>query len=240
MAEVVLAQNGRTLYGSPPEVVGAYLAGFPLTAAGVNCGLTPAALAPYLPELRSAWTGPTIAQPNAGQPGDYLGPEEFASAAAALAESGATLLGGCCGTTPEHIARLRRELAAREMAPVPAGPISVKMVASRTQARVLESLSSAPVVAVTGEDQDLFQAAQPHGQAAAIVFDLTRVAMSPSLLGRLLAALWPALGAPVVFLADRDEILAAAITSYPGRPGASGPQALSGTARRLGALWLGD
>lgn len=237
MAEFVFERNGRTLFGSPPEVIGAFLAGFPVLAAGTNCGLTPELLPPILEGLRKTWRGPLVAQPNAGQAGDYLGAEEFAAAAASLVERGATIVGGCCGTTPAHIARLRAELAPHRAALPPTGE-AAPFLASRTEVRSLSALPAGATVFVRDEGQDLFAEALPYQDAEAIVFDLTAVEMPPRRLGQVLAGLWPALRPPAIFCASEPETLAAAILSYPGRPGAAGDPSLAEKARELGALWL--
>lgn len=240
LAEVALAPNGRTLYGSPPEAVGAFFAGFPLVAAGANCGLAPDVLAPLLPGFRRAWRGALIAQPNAGQPGNYLDPEAFAVTVAGLADLGATLLGGCCGTTPAHLAALRQELGRRPSVAPAIQPVPQPFISSRHTIRPLSALPTGPTVPVRDEEQDLQAEIEACGEAEAIILDLDPAGMSPAVLGSWLAGCWPALNVPIVFRADREEILTAAIASYPGRPGACGPNGLAAAAGRLGALWLGD
>ncbi|MGQ9780339.1 MAG: homocysteine S-methyltransferase family protein [Bacillota bacterium] len=237
MAEFTFEPNGRTLFGSPPEAVGAFLAGFPLLAAGINCGLTPDLVPPVLEGIGATWPGPLIVQPNAGRPGSYLGPEEFAAATASLQEKGASVLGGCCGTGPAHIAHLRRALSSypslrpRQKEPLP-------FLASRTAARKVAFLPPGPVIAVKDEDQDLLTEALACQEAEVVVFDLTSARMAPRLLRETLAGLWPVLRPPVIFYASNPEVLAAAILSYPGRPGATGDPSLAGKARELGALWF--
>lgn len=236
MAEAVFAENGRTMFGAPPEVVGVFFSGFPLLAAGTNCGLTPEELAPLLPRLRSGWTGPLLVQANAGRPGSYLGAEEFAAATVRLAEMGAAIIGGCCGTGPEHIASLRDKLRHKKAAQRPGAKPG--MIASRDRVAVAPELSACPRVAVRDGEEDLFTAAQDLGEVEVIAFDLTGYAGDPGEIGRSLALFWPTVSQPAILIADHREVLAAAIGSYPGRPGASGPSALAGTAQELGALWI--
>ena len=87
-------------------------------AVGFNCGLGPEQMLALLPELRAAAGVPLAFNPNAGLPVVVDGqtqfrvpPEDFAAAARKLAEGGAALLGGCCGTTPAHIAALKEAVA---------------------------------------------------------------------------------------------------------------------------------
>ncbi len=86
-------------------------------AVGVNCSCGPDQLVSVVRNLRDAVSLPIIAKPNAGMPvidektgqAVYpMGPEAFARSMRALMEAGATVVGGCCGTTPEHIAALRQ------------------------------------------------------------------------------------------------------------------------------------
>ena len=82
---------------------------------GANCGTGPDAMVTVIRRLRAAAQVPLIAMPNAGMPtlvdGETVfreSPEEMASRVGALVEAGATLIGGCCGTTPAHIAAIAR------------------------------------------------------------------------------------------------------------------------------------
>ncbi len=77
---------------------------------GINCSMGPAEILPIAKKLVK-WTDlPVLVQPNAGLPEVVegqtvygVGPEEFAAYAKKLIEAGVSILGGCCGTTPEHI-----------------------------------------------------------------------------------------------------------------------------------------
>lgn len=88
------------------------------SAVGVNCSQGPDQLVSLVANMHRIASVPIIAKPNAGLP--YIddagqavytmGPDAFASHMQALVDAGATLVGGCCGTTPEHIAAMRRTL----------------------------------------------------------------------------------------------------------------------------------
>ncbi len=107
--------TGRTFVGVTVPAMALTLSGLGVDALGFNCSLGPRELLPLVEELRR-WTDlPMILKPNAGLPdpatGTYtLKPEEFARELARAAELGVTMFGGCCGTTPEFIAALRKEL----------------------------------------------------------------------------------------------------------------------------------
>ena len=108
-----LEENGRMLTGAAPGPVAVMLEGLGVAAVGINCGSGPARIKAALPELLAATALPIIAMPNAGLPrvtGGVthfdLSPADFAAQMAELYAMGAAILGGCCGTTPEHIAAL--------------------------------------------------------------------------------------------------------------------------------------
>lgn len=105
--------NGRIMTGEPLETVVPALEGAGVDALGCNCGVGPEQFVSLLPRLLATAKKPLVMQPNAGLPvyqdGEtrYLvGPEEFAGQMRILAEHGVWGLGGCCGSTPEHIALL--------------------------------------------------------------------------------------------------------------------------------------
>lgn len=129
-ATMTFEENGRTFTGCSPSAMALTLEGLGADAIGVNCSLGPRQLVPIVQEM-ARWTRlPLIVKANAGLPdprtGVYsIGPEQFASEEALLADAGASILGGCCGTTPAYIAALRRTLTGRtpsrrRYVPVPA------------------------------------------------------------------------------------------------------------------------
>ncbi len=114
LASVAFDGNGRLLTGGDPAALVSLLEGLGVTALGVNCGVGPIQLAPTARRLLELASVPVLLKPNAGLPcteGGHvhydIDAEQFAAAMAPLAAAGARLLGGCCGTGPEHIVRLR-------------------------------------------------------------------------------------------------------------------------------------
>lgn len=105
--------RGRTFTGCTVESYGVTAAGLGADAIGINCSLGPAEILPFAQRLcRAVPAGtPVFVKPNAGLPnpdGSYnLDAEEFAREMEAYAAIGVSMVGGCCGTTPEYIARLR-------------------------------------------------------------------------------------------------------------------------------------
>lgn len=120
VASVSVAEDGATLTGARPEQVVGALADLRIDVLGVNCGVGPQAALDALTRFRSLTTRPLSAMPNAGNPGWYGGrrmyvssPGYFADYARRFAEAGISVVGGCCGTTPEHVSAMREALRGR-------------------------------------------------------------------------------------------------------------------------------
>lgn len=110
-------EDGRTLYGTSPETAMVVLQEMGVDAVGINCSTGPDKMVDAVKSMKRYAKVPVIVKPNAGLPalvdGETvydMGPDEFARAMKKLAEAGATVLGGCCGTTPEHICCLKEAL----------------------------------------------------------------------------------------------------------------------------------
>ena len=117
LATVALGENGKLLTGGDVEAVAALLDGLRVDAFGLNCGLGPDLMRPYVERLARATSRPIIVKPNAGLPKVVdgqtvftVGPEEFARDVVSLVEAGASIVGGCCGTTPAHIAAVHERI----------------------------------------------------------------------------------------------------------------------------------
>ncbi|MGB9333729.1 MAG: bifunctional homocysteine S-methyltransferase/methylenetetrahydrofolate reductase [Candidatus Acidiferrales bacterium] len=111
VAQLTYSEEGTTFGGTRPAEAWEKLKALDVQAVGANCTIGPQLLLPVLRELAAAASIPLSAMPNAGFPhrmGDRIvypksSPEYFALFAREAAEIGVRLLGGCCGTTPEHI-----------------------------------------------------------------------------------------------------------------------------------------
>ncbi|MBO5502119.1 MAG: homocysteine S-methyltransferase family protein, partial [Clostridia bacterium] len=113
--------TGRTFTGCTLAAMAHTLEGLGADAIGINCSLGPVQAAPFIRELAKHTSLPIIAKPNAGLPnpvdGSYdLTPAQYAQAMLDCVDAGATLLGGCCGTSPEYLRALRDALAGRQPA----------------------------------------------------------------------------------------------------------------------------
>ena len=110
MATMTFDENGKALTGADPECMAAIFEGLGVDALGINCGLGPKQILPLAQRLAKAASVPLLIQANAGLPQVVNGEtvydvtaEEFGEYAAKLAKLGVQFIGGCCGTTPEHI-----------------------------------------------------------------------------------------------------------------------------------------
>lgn len=118
IAQMTIGTDGLTQYGTAPETFAPLLAEWGAAVVGVNCSVGPVGVLDAVERMAHVTHTPLSAQPNAGLPKDvgdrkiYLAsPEYMASYARRMIEAGARFVGGCCGTTPEHIRRMRDYVA---------------------------------------------------------------------------------------------------------------------------------
>jgi homocysteine S-methyltransferase len=121
IAMVTVDEESRCLDGTAPEVAAARLASWGADAVGVNCSTGPAAVLTAIECMAEATDLPLAAMPNAGMPRAVDGrniylcsPEYMASFARKFHKAGVQFLGGCCGTTPNHIRAMKSFLRASE------------------------------------------------------------------------------------------------------------------------------
>ena len=114
---MTFGEDGKTFLGVDPAAAAVMLTSLGADVIGLNCSMGPGELRPVLGEILRNTHLPVMIQPNAGLPRLADGetvydvtPEEFAQWGRAFLEDGAAILGGCCGTSPEHIRALRRVL----------------------------------------------------------------------------------------------------------------------------------
>jgi 5,10-methylenetetrahydrofolate reductase len=139
VAQMTTEEDGASLDGAPAEQFAAQLVALGANVVGVNCSVGPAPMLKTIERISDVTDVWLSAQPNAGKPRDIEGrnlylcsPEYMASYARRFIASGVRLVGGCCGTTPEHIRQIA--LAAKQMAPGlarHAGGVEVKTPAAQ-------------------------------------------------------------------------------------------------------------
>jgi methionine synthase / methylenetetrahydrofolate reductase(NADPH) len=117
VAQVTIDEDGNCLDGSTPEVFVPRLAEWGADVIGCNCSVGPVAMLDAMERVRTLTSLPLAAQPNAGIPRSVEGrniylcsPEYMASYARKFVAAGVSLVGGCCGTTPEHIREMKSAL----------------------------------------------------------------------------------------------------------------------------------
>ena len=121
----VYDENGKSLTGSGPKNMVALLEGLGVDAMGLNCSLGPKKMFPIVQEICENASIPVIANPNAGLPKVVEGKtvfevsaDEFAEEMMELVKAGVRVLGGCCGTTPEHIGKMISMVSSMEPKPI--------------------------------------------------------------------------------------------------------------------------
>lgn len=138
MVSLTFNEDGRTLYGTDPKTAIIVLQSLGADAVGVNCSVGPKKMCEVLAQMKPYAKIPLIAKPNAGLPQLIdgktvfsMGAEEFAKESEHFLELGVNMIGGCCGTTVEHIAKIA-ELAKRYPVPKVNHPVVRALTTERT------------------------------------------------------------------------------------------------------------
>ena len=118
-------ESGKLMTGASPSAMVALLEGLRVDALGINCSLGPEKMMPIIQEILKYSSTPVIVNPNAGLPVVRNGKTEydvssadFARSMEKIAKMGASILGGCCGTTPEYIKEMKTLAEKIEFSPV--------------------------------------------------------------------------------------------------------------------------
>jgi methionine synthase / methylenetetrahydrofolate reductase(NADPH) len=121
VAQVTIDEDGNCLDGSTPETFAPRLVEWGADVVGCNCSVGPVAMLDAIERVRAVTSQPLSAQPNAGVPRSVEGrniylcsPEYMASYARKFVAAGVRVVGGCCGTTPDHIRVMKSALRAGE------------------------------------------------------------------------------------------------------------------------------
>src|SRR6266849_4533639 len=136
IAQMTTEEDGNTLDGAPPERFAPELERRGASVIGVNCAIGPAPMLDTIERMAAVTTLKLSAQPNAGKPRDVEGrnlylcsPEYMASYARRFILHHVRVVGGCCGTTPEHIRQIK--IAVRALAPFAGHPTLREPAAAR-------------------------------------------------------------------------------------------------------------
>ena len=141
MVSLTYNPDGRTLYGTEPATATVVLQGLGADAIGINCSTGPEDMIEPVRQMAEFATIPILAKPNAGLPELENGKTvyrtdaaEFASWGKKLVEAGAAIIGGCCGTTPEHIRALSEAVCGMQIRT----PLTVKRRVLTSERRMVE------------------------------------------------------------------------------------------------------
>ena len=164
--------EGRCLDGVPAEVAARQIEAWGAAAVGCNCSSGPAIALTVIERMRQAVTIPLIAMPNAGMPRSVDGrsiyltsPEYMASFARKFVKAGASFVGGCCGTTPNHIRAMRGALRAIDAQQQGAEQVEVQANPAETSVNPprLEDRSRVGALIAAGEFCTLVEIVPPRG-----------------------------------------------------------------------------
>ena len=171
VAQVTVDEDSNCLDGSAPEVFAPRLEKWGADVIGCNCSVGPVAMLDAMERVRAATSLPIAAQPNAGVPRSVEGrniylcsPEYMASYARKFVAAGVRLVGGCCGTTPEHIRVMKSALRVGEVRSKPSpGHISGQSKPAAAPALPLEKRSRVGAKIASSEFLTMVEIVPPKG-----------------------------------------------------------------------------
>jgi methionine synthase I (cobalamin-dependent)/5,10-methylenetetrahydrofolate reductase len=170
LAMITVDEEANCLDGSSPEVAASRLTAWGADAIGVNCSAGPATILTALERLAAATSLPLAAMPNAGMPRAVDGrniylcsPEYMASFARKFLKTGAQFIGGCCGTTPNHIRAMKSALRAAEAQKVAHTVTSREPIVTETPPRPIEQRSHIGRLIHKGEFVTMVEIVPPRG-----------------------------------------------------------------------------
>jgi methionine synthase / methylenetetrahydrofolate reductase(NADPH) len=169
VAQVTIDEEGNCLDGSEPEHFTRRMEAMGVDVMGLNCSVGPVAMLDAVEQMRRYTSLPLSAQPNAGMPRSVEGrniylcsPEYMASYARKFVAAGVTLVGGCCGTTPDHIRVMKSALRASE-ARVSSFPVQKASADLQVQTKPLAERSRLGAKLVKGEFISMIEVVPPKG-----------------------------------------------------------------------------
>ncbi len=232
IATATFEAGGRTLSGNSPEACVVVCEALGAAFVGANCSTGADGMVPVLAAMARVASGPLVAKANAGLPEVVEGavlyretPEHFASFTDRFLAAGVRLIGGCCGTTPEFIAEMRKRLAGLQAAPLTGAkrPLIASTFEVEEIAPGLALGEIGPEAAASGDSSELADRARDLAGAGArclrIDFGANTDRWDPEALAADLALF---VRLPLVLSANDDRFLQALLRRYPGRPGVVG------------------
>jgi homocysteine S-methyltransferase len=170
VASVTVDEDANCLDGADPETFTAKLGDWGADVIGVNCSIGPVAMLDAVERMRAVTSLPLAAQPNAGVPRSVEGrniylcsPEYMASYARKFVTAGVRLVGGCCGTTPDHIRVMKSALRMGEAKTGRAQAVAPHVQQSTTHARRIAERSRLGAKIAGGEFITMVEIVPPKG-----------------------------------------------------------------------------
>ena len=243
IATLTFEADGRTLFGTDAKTAAVVLESLGASAIGANCSTGPAQMEGIISDMISVTTIPIIAKPNAGLPFlDENGTtcynmeaEEFTEEMQVLVNAGATILGGCCGTTPEFIRQIHDRFGTEAKATAARRPEGIRYLTSE---RITHSFGLEDGFFVVGERinptgkkalqaqlkegsfEKVIQFAEEQEACGAKVLDINMGMSGIDEKASMLRALEEVSGVtnlPLSLDSSYVEVLEAALRHYPGR-----------------------
>ncbi|CAN5144164.1 bifunctional homocysteine S-methyltransferase/methylenetetrahydrofolate reductase [soil metagenome] len=164
IAQMTIQTDGKTVFGADAEIVAQRLDQYGADVIGLNCGVGPTHILTALEKMRGATTKKLAAQPNAGLPRDVQGrqfymssPEYMSKFAKRFIKAGASFVGGCCGTTPQHIKLIADSVRA-------SSPRQVKTNQNITQSAQVTELTPTDIKVIPPEERSKWSRKVARGE----------------------------------------------------------------------------
>ena len=187
VAQMTVNDHSETIYGEQVEHVLARIGQLEaVTAVGLNCSVGPSGMLASLERVRAVTNKPISVQPNAGMPRSVEGrqlymctPEYMAEYAKRFLEKGARIIGGCCGTTPDHIREIIRAVRAIDKASTPrvvsvGGATQPPVEATLAESVPLAEKSALGAKLAAGEEVTLIEVTPPRGVDMTAILEKAR------------------------------------------------------------------
>jgi len=255
IAHLTFEENGKTLTGTSPEAFAALFNDLDVDAIGINCSVGPHEMLPIFQQLSKYSKKDLSVEPNAGIPiledgvtRFPIGPEEFSKTMMSFITSGATLIGGCCGTTPKHI-RLLRDLM-DNVEPTKSIVEDVELITSRTKV-----VNTSGKFVIVGEKlnysgskktrklmeekniEELIKIGIEQKNSGADLIDVNfGLQRDLEFSKELIIQLENRCGVPISFDVQDLEFLEELLKTYPGRPLINSSRALKSEIKMVGEL----
>ncbi|MBP8830047.1 MAG: homocysteine S-methyltransferase family protein [Desulfobacter sp.] len=240
MVSMTFDETGHSLNGTTPEAMAVTLESLGADVVGVNCSTGPKEMLDIIRRIRKMVQIPVMAKPNAGMPvikdNETVFPmaaDDFRTFAKPFAEAGVNIMGGCCGTTPTHIAKLAQSMEG--LVPLERKPVETAMLSSATQALITGSNSTIRIIGerINPTGKKILQGELKAGnmayvrnlardQAAAGADLLDINAGMPGIdekqtLLDIISSVVPVVSLPLVIDSSDPDVVEAAVRYYPGR-----------------------